>query len=211
MGQLDQAAKELDLRLQDTEARLDRLRSMYEQFFQGIERTEPQQERKVIKKVVQELRTSSVRSTQLRFRINQIVSKLNTYETYWNRVTREIEEGTYQRDLFRARYHQRLRASQSQQSEEPKVDSPAPAEKASKAPRQQPAGISEDQISAIYDAYNTAKRRCKESVTGLTRDGLAATLRKQVPAIIKQYNCKGVEFKVVIKEGRAILKAIPKY
>jgi len=28
---------------------------------------------------------------------------------------------------------------------------------------------------------------------------------------MKQYKCKGVEFKVVIKQGKAILKAVPKF
>ena len=42
------------------------------------------------------------------------------------------------------------------------------------------------------------------------REAVAAALKKQVPAIMKQYNCKEVEFKVVIKDGKAKLTAVPK-
>ena len=39
---------------------------------------------------------------------------------------------------------------------------------------------------------------------------VAANLRKQVPELLKQHNAKSVEFKVVIKDGKATLKAVPK-
>ena len=39
---------------------------------------------------------------------------------------------------------------------------------------------------------------------------VAANLRKQVPELLKQHNAKSVEFKVVIKDGKAVLKAVPK-
>jgi hypothetical protein len=41
-------------------------------------------------------------------------------------------------------------------------------------------------------------------------DSVAASLRKQVPELMKQHNAKSVEFKVVIKDGKAVLKAVPK-
>ncbi|MCP3136530.1 MXAN_5187 C-terminal domain-containing protein [Pyxidicoccus xibeiensis] len=71
-------------------------------------------------------------------------------------------------------------------------------------------GMSDDKLRAVYDAYVTAKRRCAEDTSKLSFESVAATLRKQVPELLKQHNAKAVEFKVVIKDGKASLKAVPK-
>ncbi|WP_164011595.1 MXAN_5187 C-terminal domain-containing protein [Pyxidicoccus trucidator] len=71
-------------------------------------------------------------------------------------------------------------------------------------------GMSDDKLRAVYDAYVTAKRRCQEDTSKLSYESVAATLRKQVPELLKQHGAKAVEFKVVIKDGKASLKAVPK-
>jgi hypothetical protein len=209
MPQLDPAAKELEEKVDSVETRIDRLRSLYEQYFQGIERLEPNLERDAVKRLLQEMKTTSVRNTGLRFRINQLVAKFTTYEIYWTRIVRQMEDGTYGRDVFKARYHMKLREEHDSSKGQPQDGATAPAPE--KRAGEEPAYLTEAHVTAIYDAYTTAKRRCKESTQGITMEALASTLRKQVPAIIRQYKCKSVEFKVVIKEGKAILKAVPKF
>ncbi|CAM3241048.1 hypothetical protein G4177_19195 [Corallococcus sp. ZKHCc1 1396] len=97
----------------------------------------------------------------------------------------------------------------------PAAGAPArPMAAAQAAPRPAAAGpgggLSDDKLRAVYDAYVTAKRRCQEDTSKLSYDSVAATLRKQVPELLKQHNAKAVEFKVVIKDGKASLKAVPK-
>jgi hypothetical protein len=70
--------------------------------------------------------------------------------------------------------------------------------------------IGEDKLRAIYNAYLTAKKRCNEPTQGVTFESVAASLKKQVPQIMRDYKARGVDFKVVIKDGKAILKALPK-
>jgi hypothetical protein len=71
-------------------------------------------------------------------------------------------------------------------------------------------GLSDAQIKNIYDAYLTAKRRCGEDTSSLTLVSVAATLRKQLPALMKANRASSVEFRVVIKDGKAVLRAVPK-
>jgi len=216
MGQLDAAAKELEQQVDAIENRMDRLRNLYEQYFQGIERIEPSTERKALKKLLRDVHGNikRVRNTALKFRINQLVARMASFENYWNRTCRHIEEGTYHKDLFKARYRSRTHEEQEPEPAERQDKPDREAAGARAAPRHaaQPAGgaLPDKQINAIYDAYVTAKRRCKESTKGLTRDALARSIQKQVPTIMKQYKCKSVEFKVVIKQGKAVLKAVPK-
>jgi hypothetical protein len=213
MAQLDQAAKDIEFELKDVDQSTDRLRATFEQYFQGVERQPPTTERDTLKRRVRNLHVTKLRNTELRFRINQLVAKFNSYDLYWTRTLKQIEEGTYHRDVVRARYRAQLQAKQeaTQAEQDPGAEQSArTANRPASAPRTGD-GISNDHVDAIYNAYMVAKRRCKENTKGLTRDALATSLRKQIPAIQKQYKCKTVEFKVVIKGGKAVLKAVPKF
>ncbi|HYI01186.1 MXAN_5187 C-terminal domain-containing protein [Hyalangium sp.] len=71
-------------------------------------------------------------------------------------------------------------------------------------------GLSDEKLKAVYDAYVTAKRRNQEDTSKMSFESVATNLRKQVPELLKQHGAKSVEFKVVIKDGKATLKAVPK-
>ncbi|GEL69934.1 MXAN_5187 C-terminal domain-containing protein [Myxococcus virescens] len=93
----------------------------------------------------------------------------------------------------------------------PRPASTPPSSAASRPPSASGGGgLADDKLRAVYDAYVTAKRRCQEDTSKLSYESVAATLRKQVPELLKQHNAKAVEFKVVIKDGKASLKAVPK-
>lgn len=65
-------------------------------------------------------------------------------------------------------------------------------------------------MKAIYDAYVSAKKRCHEDVSKISISAVAQSLRKQIPELIKQHKAKTVDFKIVIKDGKAVIKAVPK-
>jgi hypothetical protein len=95
--------KEFEIILSDSEVQLSRIKHLYEQWFQGIERIEPQIARKQFDRALHELRKEVPRNTALRFRFQTLIQRYTTLQTYWRRVGRQIEEGTYRRDLLRAR------------------------------------------------------------------------------------------------------------
>ena len=69
--------------------------------------------------------------------------------------------------------------------------------------------ISDDMIRKLYDTYVVARQRTGESISGLTYESLASRLRTQVPELMARHKARNIEFKVVIKGGKAVLKAIP--
>jgi hypothetical protein len=69
---------------------------------------------------------------------------------------------------------------------------------------------SEDKLRAVYQAYVSAKKQCKESTAGMSFEQVANQLRQQVPQILAQTKAKAIDFKVVIKDGKAQLRALPK-
>jgi hypothetical protein len=96
-------ASQFEATLASVEVRLRRLRMLYDQYFQGLERIEPQHERADVDRTIDLLRRAQPRNTALRFRFNQLVQRFTTYNAYWQRIRRQIEEGTYKRDVLRAR------------------------------------------------------------------------------------------------------------
>lgn len=95
--------KEFEITLADAEVQLSRIKHLYEQWFQGIERIEPQIARKQMERTIHLLRKEQPRNTALRFRFQTLIQRYTTLQTYWRRIGRQIEEGTYRRDLLRAR------------------------------------------------------------------------------------------------------------
>ena len=86
----------------ELELAVDRLRSLYEQYFVGIEKIEPQVPRKDVDRRIYALRKEQIRNTALRFRFQMVLQRYNTYQTHWQRICREIENGTYKRHMIRA-------------------------------------------------------------------------------------------------------------
>jgi hypothetical protein len=88
--------------LDDLAMRIERVKVLYEQYFMGIEKIEPQVARKDIARNMLVLQQQYIRNTGLRFRFNTMLQKWNIYTTYWNRILREIENGTYTRHIQKA-------------------------------------------------------------------------------------------------------------
>src|SRR6185295_3768169 len=95
-------ASAIERELEDLETRIERLRALYEQYFMGIEKLEPQIPRKEVDRRIHLLRKEQIRNTALRFKFQMLIQRYNTLQQYWARITREIENGTYRRDVMRA-------------------------------------------------------------------------------------------------------------
>jgi hypothetical protein len=94
--------EELDVALEELETRLERLRALYEQYFLGFEKIEPAVARKDVDRRIYVLRREKIRNTGKRFKLQTIIQRYNTFQQYWQRICREIENGTYKRHLLRA-------------------------------------------------------------------------------------------------------------
>lgn len=93
---------QIEQELNELETRIERLRALYEQYFMGIERLEPTIPRKDVDRRIWVLRREQIRNTGLRFKFQMLIQRYNTFQQYWGRITREIETGTYRRDVVRA-------------------------------------------------------------------------------------------------------------
>src|SRR3954467_11630326 len=74
----------------------------------GLERIEPQIARKDVDRRIYVLRREKIRNTAKRFKLQTIIQRYNTFQQYWQRICREIENGTYKRHLIKAQKHGEL-------------------------------------------------------------------------------------------------------
>ena len=222
------------------EEELEEVKVKYEMFLLGAERMEPARRREDLKRSVARLKNAFTRNAGLRFRIQALHARYLSYERLWLRSAREKEAGTYRRDVMRARLRaQREVARRRPEGEATRAPGAAEAERlegaaaaaaptpleatgvppaTGPAPRPGPPTpppapafqLGEAETRALFDAWVDAKRRCQEDVGGLTPEGLGRSLARQVPAILEKFKARRVEFKVVVQDGKAILKAVPR-
>jgi hypothetical protein len=95
----------IEARIGELEIKIDRLRSMYESYFMGMERMPPNALRRDMNRMMLELQQVPIGNASLRFRYQALSQKWVLHTTYWNRTMREIEAGTYRRDMARAQRH----------------------------------------------------------------------------------------------------------
>ena len=181
-----------DLQLLDV--KLKQLRMEYEQYFLGARKREPQLLRGEVNKTVAYYANAPIRNTALRFLFNNLRARYFTHKRLWDETCRKIEDGTYQRHLFQADLHDQERSQKRKgRGAEPVGSTPAEAG-------------GED---ALFKEYVGARSSTGQGAVGLTRDKFAAQLRQQEDAIRAKFGAAKVNFRVVVEDGRAKLKATP--
>jgi len=93
----------VDRECEDLEGEIASLRAAYEQYFMGMERLPPRDQHKSLTQRMQRLKGKFIRQTAQKFRIQNLQTKIATYERLWARTMQEIEDGTYKRDVFRVK------------------------------------------------------------------------------------------------------------
>ncbi len=184
---------EVDLQILDAKLKMAKLD--YEQYFIGNRPREPLILRQDIQKIINYWSNMPIRNTAHRFRFNTLTARFFSLRRHWDEILRKMEAGTYEPLKFKIEQKERLRALQEGRN----VDAAA-TEKTKPATKK-----AED----IFEQYSDARLACGQGMEGIDRTKLKALLDKQEQAIRTQYNCAKVNFRVVVENGKAKLKATP--
>ena len=238
------SAEAITARLEEMERKIDRLRAIYETFFSGVERQPPNAPRRELNRLMLEMQQVQIRNAALRFRFQSLSQRWTLMTTYWNRTLREIEAGTYRKDV--AKVSRRLAQKGAPLTEQEAVALGIPASRARalvarqaareragrgaagarrpagaarrRRPRRPPPpprspppprpsgvpGFSEDDLAALHRRYDEAARTTDRPAP--TLEQLRDRLAKHVPQMIAHLGTEKVEFDVVVKDGRAVLR-----
>lgn len=216
--------EELEELLEGLEKLLDRTRVLYEQYFMGIQKVAPMQLHRDVERRVRELTQRQIRNTALRFRFTTICQRFGAYHTYWQRTLRQIEQGKYVRDLVRVKrradergqdvpeevlvelprlVRDRIRRDRARLAERA---SPPPAGSARPVP---PPGMDEEQCRELYRRYVVARELVGASRGDVSYEALVSSLGAQAAAIMTEHRARGVEFRVVVRDDKVVLRARP--
>lgn len=187
--------------LQLLEIKLKILKRDYELYFNGLEKREPLRLKEQVTKIIRKYLNEYIPNTALKFKYQSLVATFNTLNNYWMRIVAQIEAGTYSKDKFRAELHRR----------ELEKNLPKIAEEEKNIKKEVPLQTStpsEDKYKKLYDQFIKAKSECGQK-SDITLEQMKKLIIERYLEIKKKYNCKKVEFKVVIEGGKAKLKGIP--
>ena len=168
--------------LNQLEHDLKTLEIAYEKYFLGTEKRAPEKERQKITLRMRKMITHYIPQTDLRYKLQSIASRFNSYCGYWDRILRLIDEGRYERHTSRI-----LRS----ESFKPPTDKVA-AEKIG------------NPVDNLYEELVTAHRDCE--LRPPNREQVASFLSKQKEAIQKRFGDKQVDFVVVTEAGKPKIK-----
>jgi len=176
--------------LQVLDVKLKMLKNEYEQYFMGTRRREPFLLRGEVQKMVSYYANVPIRNTGHRFKFNNLRARFFAFRRHWDRILREIEEGRYERHLFKANLRERERAEEA-------------------GSLRSGAGEEAEKPEDVFESYLSAREACGQSTAGITRKKLDALMEKQAAQLTSKLGCQDVKFRVVVEGGKAKLKVSP--
>ena len=182
--------RELDLEIDRLDTKISELRVLYEQYFIQLLPLPPDKEHRELKRLIRTLLKAPFKNSQTRFRLRQVVQRYHTYNTYWERVFKQRDEGKYSRDVFKADVRDRERSETSQaNSGKSKV---------------------EKQMQHLFSAYENALKKNGQSASNLDYNAFKKALVVRAKALKEQHGLKKLKYRVVVKNGKVSIKASEK-
>ena len=184
-GQTQLASRgEIESELQLVDQELRDLIKTYEQYFMGIDRFEPARERQILALRLRRLTNSYIHQADLRFRLQSLAGRVQSYASYWDRILRLIEEGHYVRQRSHTQRAAHLRPA------EPQAETPPPAA----------AALRERVYHDLVEAYASCR------ITPPAREQFDAFLARQNATIRERFGERPVDLIVVVQDGKPKLR-----
>lgn len=204
------------LDLNELEEAIEMLKVAYDRYFVGVDNMPPVRKHEAVTRLLREfLRRPPMRTVQ-KFRFNTLKGRLNTYEQYWNRIMRQIEQGTYKRLLSESRRREyEMRARRAKERQASKGSGASAAGDGGAVPKARgrasteavlPPGMSSADARALYKDLVKAKRAAGETTDGLSYGSLLRKISRAAPSLQKKHG-GDVRFEVSTNGGKVTLRA----
>ncbi|MCB0323073.1 MAG: hypothetical protein KDD69_05845 [Bdellovibrionales bacterium] len=182
-----EARRNLELGLARLETMINELRIQYEQYFVDILPRPPEQLEAEVKRQIKTLLKAPFKNSADRFRLRTLVQRFQTYQTYWERVNKQREEGIYIRDIFKADLREKIG------EEDARADSNQ--------------GVAERGMQQLFESYQHAARKAGAKADNLNYDVFKKSLMTKAKELKEKHGVKRVKYKVVVKDGKVTVKA----
>ncbi len=221
------------------EDEIEKLKHKYDLYFAGIDNIDPSDKKVRIQRLIARLNEISPRNPRIKFRFQSAAARFVAMNQYWTRICKQIEDGTYKRDLFRANIKRREGSEAKSYFSKTAVQLPpkeggenaetaqSPVKEANVAATAQPSnpgpatGQAQSQptsekkpagnkgMDLLLDKY--VEHRAKQGGdVNIDREDLKKKLRKQAEMLKKKHGAKSVGFKVVTRDGKTSFQPVLK-
>lgn len=174
---------ELDL----LENQLNELKVQYEQHFLGINSLAPDRLHADVKQLIRRIRKAPFKSSAMGYKLRALETRYRTFHTYWQRVLKEREDGTYTRDIFKAELRQKIAHD---------------AAEATTARGEANRGMKE-----LFETYRTALEKQSGRSVDINFSAFKESLVKRARDLKETHNVKKLTFSVTVKDGKVLVQA----
>jgi hypothetical protein len=192
-----------DEELDQLEEMIRKLKNKYDQFFAGIAKVPPTEDRRRVEAIIHERGKDNIRDNARRFRFNTVISRYNQFREMWARRLREREEGPMD--------FKRRSAALSAPVEPP----PPPPPPASRVTSSKPdpyvkiaAATNGEEIRRLYDRIRDEHLK-QGKLPSVTLEQVGTMVRKQAEIVRTKFSVDTVAFRVETVDGKVKLKAKP--
>lgn len=172
--------RNIEHELNQVEQELRELEIRYEQYFAGVEKREPVQDRESVGRRLRQFANRRIIQTDLRFRYQNLATRYHSYAGYWDRILRLMDEGRHTRHT---------------------VCKWVPA---GSAPSPPPEPL--DPVEKVYRQLLEAYRQADGGGAPPDRRQVAAFLERQMALIREKFGEREVEFLVETGSGKPRIK-----
>ena len=185
-GRLE-SKEDINLELKRLEERISELRVQYEQYFAGVLPLAPDRLHAEVKRTLRLLLKAPFRTSAFNYRLKALKNRYSTFDTYWQRVLKERDAGTYSKDVFKATMRERFALED--------------------AHAQTNLGIAERNIENLFRAYKNAIEKQSGRVANLDFGSFRDNLVKRASDLRQAQAGKKLCFKIVVKDGKVTVQA----
>jgi Arc/MetJ family transcription regulator len=185
----ERAFEKMDLRaeLDALERRLFELKIQYEQYFSGILPLAPDQIHQEVKRMMRKLLKAPFKNSAMNYRLRSLEGRYHTFNTYWQRVLKQREEGTYVRDVFKANLREKI-AYEEERS-------------------QTAVGAAERGMQGLFNSYKNALEQSSGKKMKIDFETFQKSLIQRAKDFKDKHGAKKLTFKVVVKNGKVTVQA----
>lgn len=182
--------RKIEKELEILESRIAELRVAYEQHFSGYLPQPPTKQHEELQRYIRQLLNAPFKNTANRFKLNTLVNRFQLHSSQWEKVKREKEEGTYYRDVFKAKLLEKtLRLEQKAKSA---------------------SGIAEASMKQLFNSYQSALLASGERIDKLDYDSFKSSLLKNAEKIKEKTGASKLKYQIVSVDGKVRIKTTKK-
>ena len=182
--------RSFDRELDRFERAIDELRVLYEQYFIDIQPQPPDQLHRQVRLVMRKLLKAPFKNSADRFRLRTLIQRYQTFDTYWERVIKQREEGTYSKDVFRSEMRKKLLEEAEKQTSK--------------------GGAAEKSLKELFNTYQNALNQTGVKADNINFDSFKKSIIEKAKRLKEEHGVKKLHYKVTVKDGKVVLKASAK-